>query len=193
MAVSKRLIIIPRWSGRPNSDWYPWLRRSLEQHASHAFEPVVAAAMPHPEQPTIAAWVAKIAELVGPDPVDIARTVLVGHSIGCQAILHYLATLPTDVSLHGLLSVAGWWWVDHPWDSLQPWIKTPVDLKRVRTASDKCVVLISDNDPFIADWVANKRAWGDRLNAMVFVVPGAEHFNAPQQPVVLQTLIEQFA
>jgi predicted alpha/beta hydrolase family esterase len=188
--MSKRLILIPRVSGTPQSDWYPWLQRQLQTSAPDLFEPVLALAMPHPHQPIIEEWVAKVAEVVGSDPKEIARTILVGHSIGCLAALHYLETLPSGVSASGALCVAGWWWVDHPWDALRPWMDTPVDLTRVRAAMGKCVVLISDNDPFVAGTAANRQAWEEKLKATVFVIPGAQHFNAAQQPAVLRTLIE---
>jgi uncharacterized protein len=72
-----------------------------------------------------------------------------------------------------------------------PTLDTPVDLTPVRAAIGKCVVLISDNDPFVAGTAANQQAWEERLNATVFVIPGAQHFNAAQQPAVLRMLIER--
>jgi serine hydrolase len=188
--MSKRLILIPRVSGTPQSDWYPWLQRQLQTSAPDLFEPVLAPAMPHPHEPIIEEWVGKVAAVAGDDPKEIARTILVGHSIGCQAALRYLETLPRGASVGGVLCVAGWWWVDQPWDTLRPWMDTPVNLTRVRTAMGKCVVLISDNDPFVADTAANRHAWEERLNATVLVIPGAQHFNTVQQPAVLRTLIE---
>ena len=41
----------------------------------------------------------------------------------------------------GVLLVAGWWDVDKPWESIVPWIETPVDLARVRAAARRFVVL----------------------------------------------------
>jgi len=188
--MSKRVILVPRMSGVPQSDWYPWLQHQLQTSEPDLFEQVLAPAMPHAHQPIIKEWVAKIGEVVGSDPNQIARTILVGHSVGCLAVLHYLETLPSGVSVSGVLCVAGWWWVDEPWDTLRPWMDTPVDLARVRAAMGKCVVLMSDNDPFVADTVANQKAWEEKLNARVLVIPGAQHFNAAQQPAVLRTLIE---
>lgn len=188
--MSKRLILIPRMSGTPQSDWYPWLQRQLKTKAPDSFEPILAPAMPHAHEPIIAEWVAKIAETVGSDPKAIAGTMLVGHSVGCLAILHYLATLRSGIGVSAVLCVAGWWWVDEPWDTLRPWMDTPLDLKLVRAAMSKCVVLLSDNDPFVADTAANQKAWEEKLNAKVIVIPDAQHFNAAQQPEILRTLIE---
>jgi predicted alpha/beta hydrolase family esterase len=190
--MSKRLIIIPRMSGTPRDDWYPWLRQHLEADPTQPFAPIIAPEMSTPRKPVLAQWVAEVAAALGTDPEEQAHTVLIGHSVGCQAILRALADLPEGRAVHGVLCVAGWWTVDAPWDTLVPWIETPVDLARVQRAMGKGVVLISDNDPYIADTAANEQMWHDRLNVTVLVAPDARHFNADQQPAVLRTLMEQF-
>ena len=202
--MSKRLIVIPRWSGTPASDWYPWLQRELGsvgrvggpppyRDLPLPFDPVVVSAMPNPGEPTISAWVGRVMQVLGSDPDEIARTVIVGHSVGCQAVLRALAELPEGVHVDGTLCVAGWFWTDAPWDSLMPWINTPFDLERAKTAAGRqIVVMISDNDPHTSDWRANRTAWQDKLSASVVVVPGAHHFNGGQYPIILQTLLDHF-
>ena len=191
--MNKRLIVIPRWAGTPKSDWYPWIQRTLEAMQPQPFDPVVIADMPNPDQPTISAWVGRVKELLGADAEQIAQTIIVGHSVGCQAVLRALAGQPQDVQVGGVLCVAGWFWTDAPWDSLMPWIKTPIDLERVRSViGQKLVVMISTNDMHTADWQANRRAWQERLDAEVIIVPGANHFNGEQYPEILQALVDTF-
>lgn len=188
-----RLIIIPRWSGTPASDWYPWITAELSAREPQPFAPVVVAAMPDPGLPTIPAWTSRVRQLLGNDPAELAQTVIVGHSVGCQAVLRALAELPEGVHVAGALCVAGWFWTDSPWDSLLPWIETPFDLGRVQqAASNRIVVVLSDNDPHTADWRANSAAWQERLGAATVVVPGGQHFNGAKYPIILQTLLENF-
>ncbi len=188
-----RLIIIPRWSGTPASDWYPWITAELNAQQPRLFDSAAAAAMPNPGLPTIPAWVGRVRELLGDDPAALAQTVIVGHSVGCQAVLRALAELPAGVHVAGVLCVAGWFWTDAPWDSLLPWIETPFDLARAQAAANhRIVVMISDNDPHTADWRANRAAWQERLGAEVVLVPGVQHFNGPRYPIILQTLIDRF-
>jgi uncharacterized protein len=188
-----RLIIIPRWSGTPASDWYPWITAELSAREPQPFSPIVVAAMPNPGLPTIPAWTSRVRQLLGDDPAELARTVIVGHSVGCQAVLRALAELPDGVHVAGLLCVAGWFWTDAPWDSLVPWIETPCDLARVQAAvSGRITVMLSDNDPHTSDWRANSAAWQERLGADVVLVPGVHHFNGGQYPIILQTLIDHF-
>ena len=192
--LSKRLIVLPRWGGTPASDWYPWLRRELEAVRPRAFEPVTVADMPDPEVPTIPAWVERVKELIGPDPELAARTVLLGHSVGGQALLRALAELPDSTRISGVLCVAGWFWTDDPWDSLLPWINTPFDLGRARAAAGRQImVLISNNDRITSNWQATSHAWEERLGAAVVLVSGASHFNGERYPVILRTLLDHFA
>ena len=129
----------------------------------------------------------------GSDAAALADTILVGHSIGCQAVLHYLAGLPSSAGVRGTLCVAGWWSVDEPWESIRPWIENPPDLARVRASCGQLRVLLSDDDPFTAEAGRNGRLWRERLGAAVEVVRGAAHFNRTQEPSVLAELRRWYA
>lgn len=118
--------------------------------------------------------------------------VLLGHSVGCLAVLHALAKLPEGVAIAGAVLVAGWFTVDKPWDTLRPWMDTSVDTEAARRACRTMIVLLSDNDPFTADYEANRRAWVERLGAEVRLVPGAKHFNGAEEPAVLSALLDSF-
>ena len=189
LATSRpRLCIVPRWSGTADSDFYPWL---LAQPAVRAhFGDVLLPGIAQPEQPTIAAWVDSLVQITaGLGPGDLGRTYVLGHSVGCQAVLRFLERSSDDARVAGVLCVAGWWTVDAPWDSIRPWIDTPMQLDRVRAAAGRVHVLLSDDDPFTSDWRDNERAWRERLGAEVRCVPGARHFNAAQEPAVLEALL----
>ena len=185
----KTLTLVPRWAGKPDSDYYPWLTRKLQEPPA-PFTAVRTLSMPRPECPTIDAWVSTLSEAVGPKPAP--GTVLLGHSVGCQAVLRYLETLPPGSAVDGVLLVAGWWEVDAPWDTLRPWLDTPMDLARVRAAAGRVIVLLSDNDPFTSDVERNRQLWTERLGAEVVLVPGARHFNGAEEPAVLDTLRSHF-
>jgi hypothetical protein len=187
--MNRDLIIVPRWAGRPDTDFYRWLEARLRE-APRGFSSVRTLDMPNPAQPTIDAWVGALAQAVGPAPTP--STLLMGHSVGCQAVLRYLATLPPGQSIDGVLLVAGWWEVDKPWESLLPWLETPKDLTRIRAAARRFVVLISDNDPFTSDPARNRQLWEERLGAEVVLAPGGRHFNNPQEPAVLDLLLSRF-
>jgi predicted alpha/beta hydrolase family esterase len=113
--------------------------------------------MPNTDRPVIAAWVAFIAGLVKePD----AQTVLVGHSIGGQAVLRYLERLgaagksvgrtvivasgfPSGLSHEEANAIA------EGDEVLIPWLTVGVDPKLVKAAAGTCTVILSDDDPYI--------------------------------------------
>ncbi len=186
MQPAKRLILVPRWGGTSGDDWYPWLLSELEP--SGLFASAHVASMPDPETPTIAGWTAALSRAAGESAEDVRNTVLVGHSVGCQAVLHYLESLPTGARVSSTVCVAGWWTVDEPWESIELWIRTEHDDDRIIAAAGSIHVLLSDNDPFTADSVANAALWRSRLRAQVHLVPGAGHFNGAQEPAVYDAL-----
>lgn len=173
------VLIVPRWAGTPDADWYPWLVEELG--ARRVSARVVP--MPEPDAPAIGPWLAALNGAVeAPE-----RTVLVGHSIGCQAILRYAAA--TGRPIGGAVLVAAWWWANVDWVALKPWVSEPYDVAAARKAIAKATVLISDNDPYTPETEANRSAWEARLGAAVTVVPGAEHFNEDTAPAVLDAVL----
>ncbi|MDX1665303.1 MAG: alpha/beta hydrolase [Candidatus Promineifilaceae bacterium] len=188
--MPRRLLIAPRWAGTAGDDWYPWL---LRQELPYEAIDVVPA--PAPGAPEIGPWVAALHAAVAESAIPSEETLLVGHSVGCRALLHMLSGHPSTESLAqpwptfaGMLCVAGWWTVDKPWAGLRPWIRRPINLPRVRATAAPIHVLISDNDPFTADWEATVAQWRELLDAEVTVHEGAAHFNKTEQPEVVAAL-----
>lgn len=166
-----RIFIVPRWGGTPTVEWYQWLKPQLEalDYSVHVMD------MPDPSLPRLDTWPPALAAAIGsPDE----KTHFIGHSVGCQTIMRYLASLPPGSRVGKVLCVAGWWTIDASvvWESIVPWIETPIDLEAIRSAAPEIHVLISDNDEFTSDHEANTRAWQSKVNARVVVVPNEMHF-----------------
>jgi uncharacterized protein len=188
-ASSLRVFIVPRWSGGPSSDWYPWLKQRLY---AVGIKEVVAVDMPRPNEPILEQWVNHLHALLGDEATEIERTLLIGHSVGCQAVVRTLARLSEEHSVAGILCVAGWLTVDAPWPSMRPWLETPIDFVNARRAATRSVVMISDNDRFTSDVAANQRQWEETMGATVHVIPGAGHFNNSPQPAIWETFQHHF-
>ncbi len=174
------ILLIGRWGTRPGRDWYPWFHTAADADV-HIPE------MPEPDNPTPAAWIDAVQRHLAEIPAD-TRVLLVGHSVGCQAIVRALSASPAVRPLLGAVFVAGWWTVGQPWPSLEPWCKTDYDFSRARKALPRSIVLVSTNDPFNPDFEENGALWTERLGSEVHVVPGAGHFNASPQPAVLEAV-----
>jgi predicted alpha/beta hydrolase family esterase len=185
--VLDRFLLVPRWSGHADSDCYPWLRRRLVESGFRG--ELAAVPLRPPDAPDLAATVAAVREGLG--PADQAeRTLVLGHSVGAQAVMRAVAELPQGMHVGAILLLAGWWDVDHPWPTIVPWIETPFAWDRTREAAPRRVVLISTNDPFTSDATRTRRLFETRLNADVRVHEGAKHFNASEEPAVLEAVAD---
>ncbi len=178
--MRERAFIIHGYLGYPGEAWLPWLKARLERHGYQVGLP----AMPHPDRPAIPEWIDFISKLVGrPD----AKTVLIAHSLGCGAVLHYLETLGENAKSVGkTVLVAGRFPTGmSPAEAekriegdeiLKPWLTARVDPKSVRLAAGKCTVILSDNDPYIPFEEA-KASFQGSLPAEIIIEHGKGHFN----------------
>lgn len=184
--MTKHLIIVPRWGGSPQHDWYPWVSRVLTEQ--QLFESIQVCEMPNPEVPTIVAWTDAVLKALNLHLDHLNKVVLAGHSVGCQAALHALQKLPNGQHINSAIFVAAWWDVDKPWETIKPWISAEHNYHKIKAAAPEISVLLSNNDPFTADVAANTVLWQERLHAQVSVITNAKHFNGTEEPAVYELL-----
>jgi predicted alpha/beta hydrolase family esterase len=177
----KRAIIVHGWSDNPEGSWFPWLKRKLEEKGMKVEVP----AMPDTDIPKIDAWVKKLEETVGNPDKD---TFLVGHSIGCQAIMRYLEK--TNAKVGGILFVAGWFTLKGLGNDEQivakPWLETPINTDKVKT--NKIIVILCDDDPYVP--VSNAETFKKRLNAEIIMQTGKGHFSGEDGVTELPEALE---
>jgi uncharacterized protein len=169
----KRAFIVHKWGGTPSSDWYPWLKESLEAKGISTF----VLSMPDTDEPKMENWVPYLAAEVG-DPDS--NTYLIGHSMGCQAILRYLERLKPDEIIGGALLVASFITIKKGSMSseddmvLKPWLERKIDLQKAGKHANSIVSICSDNDPYIpAD---DAELFRKELGSKVIMIPKAGHF-----------------
>lgn len=75
----KKVYIVHGWDGSPDEPLFMWLDKNLTEKGYE----VKRLSMPDPEVPVIEKWVTKLGEEVNPDE----NSILVGHSVGCQAVM----------------------------------------------------------------------------------------------------------
>jgi len=161
--------MIHRWSGGPEDDWRPWLKNELEKLG---FE-VAVPEMPDTDEPSISKWVGHLSHVVGKPDGEIY---FVGHSIGCQTILRYLAH--SEVPVGGAVFVAGWFYLQNLGDEeaeeiAGPWLKEPIDLGRVKNVLPASTLIIGDNGPFNA-YEQNVQKFRE-LGSNIVTLPGGGH------------------
>jgi len=177
---------------RPDEAWLPWLKAELESRGYQVALP----AMPNPEHPVISTWIEFIQSLVGtPDE----KTVLVGHSIGGQAVLRYLETVgAAGGKVAQTVLVASVFPVARTAEQadqetggnavLRPWFSQGVDAALVKAAAGRCTVILADNDPYIS-WASAVATFKSNLDPTIIIEPGKGHFNEDDHLVDLPSAL----
>src|SRR5262249_30078550 len=106
-------------------------------------------------------------------------------------LLAYLSRHGAHQTFRGLVSVAGWFTVDNviSYPALAPWVSMNLDYASTASAAGPITVLLSDNDPFTADWRGNATNWLSELGAAVHIAHGAGHYMTTNPGPVIDTIL----
>jgi predicted alpha/beta hydrolase family esterase len=130
--------------------------------------------MPHTDEPTIDDWVNMLAVAVGTPDAD---THFVGHSIGCQTVMRYLAGLSAKTNVGKLVLVTPWFGLMNlePGEDIiaKPWLETPIDTDKVQRSASNILALFSDDDPVVPK--DNVDMFRERLSARIVILHAKGH------------------
>ncbi|MBI2031081.1 MAG: serine hydrolase family protein [Candidatus Levybacteria bacterium] len=181
----KRVFIIHGWDGYPEEGWFPWLKSQLEKEYD-----VIIPSMPDTENPKIVPWVRKLEKTVGEIRKD---DILIGHSIGCQAILRFLEKTDNHLKVDKVILVAPWLRLtnledEESWKIAKPWLEAPINLSKVKIKAKSFTTVFSDNDPFVP--LNNKNDFKTKLGAKIVIERNKGHFNGDdgvtELPVIMK-------
>lgn len=187
--MKKKVYIIHGWEGGPHEKQLVWLK---EQLITNGFA-VGIPTMPNADEPEINAWVGHLQNTIS----DLNENVyLVGHSIGGQAIMRYLESLPVDVKIGGVVFIAGWFTLtgletEEEKQIAKPWLTTPIDFDKVKSHADKFVAIFSDDDPFVP--LENQKKFEQNLDADTILLHGKGHLTSEtiiELPEVLAEILK---
>ena len=185
--------IIHGWDGNVSKYWYP---RTIKTLTEKGFK-VYALEMPNPATPSIDEWVGYMKKKVKMDE----KTFFIGHSIGCQTILRFLAS--QNMHAAGCIFVAGWFdlleytYTEEPkYEDIvrkiaASWINTPLDFAAAKKNSGMVTAIFSDNDYYVD--LSNVPIFKERLDAKIIIEHDKGHFGAKENfkelPVVVNELV----
>jgi predicted alpha/beta hydrolase family esterase len=185
----KKVYIVHGWDGSPNEPLFLWLDKELTQKGYEVFR----VSMPTPETPIIETWIKKLQEFIKVD----SETILVGHSVGCQAVMRFVETLEDEKKISGMLLLAPWMKLDQTTieeegeevvELARPWMETPIDFDKVKNISNKIVAIFSDNDEFVE--LTQKDFFEEKLNAQTIVEHQKGHFSPAENISELLSALE---
>ncbi|MDD5171714.1 MAG: alpha/beta fold hydrolase [Candidatus ainarchaeum sp.] len=155
------------WGGDGRSCWSGWLSDTLIAKGTTVISPD----FPNTNNPKLEDWLATARKNVKTFDDD---WVLVGHSLGCPAILRLLETFGQDERVGLVVLVAGF-----AKDLEVPQIKNFVDKKfnwpKILKSCRRFIVINSDNDPFIP--LDEGKRLAEQLGADFIIEHGGGHIN----------------
>jgi predicted alpha/beta hydrolase family esterase len=166
-----------------------FVKKEIEKHGFKVTIPD----FPDTENPNLTTWLPVLRNAVGEPDTD---TYLVGHSIGCTAIMRFLESLAEEQKVGGVVFVAGFTY-DLGLDELKNFFTTPINYESVKNASNAFVDITSDNDPYVG--LGESKKLKEKLGAEIILKPGMGHFSDPEDgggalctelPDVVERLLE---
>lgn len=161
-------IIIHGVYANPNSNWFSWIKKELE---NKGFE-VIVPKFPTPINQSLESWLRAISK--HEDKIT-NETVLIGHSLGAAFILKFLEK--TNEKINAAFLVAGFFkLVGSPYDeNIKSFFDNEFDWGKIRKNCGKFFVIGSDNDEYIPIGITNQMA--KNLGAELKIIHNGGHLN----------------
>lgn len=163
----KKVFIIQGFEGEPNSGWKPWLMVELAKDDIYA----CSLAMPRPEAPIVSEWVEEINRQVEFNPND--DIYLVGHSLGVPAIFKYLESKNAK-KIKGAVLVSGPVEAEAH-EPIVQFLEGGFDFEKIKSKSDKFVVIHGDNDPLVP--LSEAETISEKLDCELVIIENGKHLN----------------
>jgi predicted alpha/beta hydrolase family esterase len=163
----EKVFLIHGWEGTPTNNWFVWLGDELKKLNLE----VLAPAMPNADYPKKIEWVDYLNNFIGEEK---SKVHLVGHSLGCIAILRYLESKP-DIKA-GLVVLAAGFSESIGFDIIENFFDKPLDYELVKNKAEKFAVINSDNDPYVP--LSFGELMSDKLGAELIIVKNGGHLNS---------------
>jgi predicted alpha/beta hydrolase family esterase len=166
------------WGGTSKSCWSGWLEgvlRSIGSDGFGGFE-VLNPDFPDTDNPKLEKWLAK-ARKTNKKFAPEEEWVLIGHSLGCPAILRLLETFDKTEKAKAVILVAGFA-KDLNIPEIRNFVDRDFDWKKIRDSAEKFIVISSDNDPYIP--LPEGERMAKLLGAEFIIEHNAGHINEGQ-------------
>lgn len=173
----KKAIILHGTGGTPESNWFRWLKRELQNKGLEVWLP----ALPDTARPSLRKNVNFISTHA-PFQVD-NDTIVIGHSSGATLALALVQELKDPIG--ALVTVSAF--VPMPevynataWEANARLFDIEFDWPRIRNGAKVRLMFHSDDDPYIPVSVAEHIA--QKTEAELVVIPSQGHFNLEEGP-----------
>lgn len=182
--AAKGVILVPGFGANPNSDWFPWLSRSI---VGEMGIPVTTVKMPTPKIPRLPKWLSALKTQSGTIDRD---TYFIAHSLGCVTLLRFIESLPDDVRIGGIILVSCF---DEPLRLLpivNSFTAVRLDYGAIVRHVGKALVISSTSDILVPMRLSEKVR--DSIGADYLRIPDAGHFSSFDGYIEFPQLFDAF-
>ncbi|MBT4351943.1 serine hydrolase family protein [archaeon] len=178
----KNAFIIHGTEGYPEENWFPWLKEKLEANNYKVFIPQ----FPTPKNQDPEHWFEVFNEY---EKYLDNETIIVAHSGGCAFLLRLLEKIKIKINIAvfvappvGVMPIK---YIKADW----PFIKDPIDWKKIKSNSNNFLVFHSVDDPFIC--IENGEKVAEELGTNLIRLEDAGHFNKKSGYLKFDLLLEK--
>ncbi|TDB62173.1 RBBP9/YdeN family alpha/beta hydrolase [Photorhabdus khanii] len=136
------VVIVHGFLAAPNRHWFPWLKGQYERLNTS----VIVPEMPESHAPSPHLWQERLQQSI-PNPNE--RTLFIGHSLGCIATLRYIASLPDDVTIGGVVLISGFSEKLPTLPELSAFTDVSLDFRLLIQKIERRVAILSLNDEIV--------------------------------------------
>ncbi len=179
----KQALILHGTDGKPDSNWFMWLKNLLEARGYDVWVPL----LPENHTPNRRTY----NEFIFSSGKDFSDGIVVGHSSGAVSVLNMLMD-PRCPKVRAAVMVGAWAHNEgtdldrEQFKDLFP--EKGFDFEAIRSKAEHMLFLHGDDDPYCP--IEQARWLAEQLQADIVVVPGGHHLGAKynELPVLLESL-----
>ncbi|MFA5796584.1 MAG: alpha/beta fold hydrolase [Candidatus Woesearchaeota archaeon] len=186
----KTVLLLHGAQGHNQKYWYPWMKKELEHSGYH----VIAPDMPNSNGPELHQWLKELEKYK--DDID-ENSILIGHSLGCIALLHFIEKY--DKKIEKLILVAPTH-SDIDWDeyykknpeeprSIKSFTQEKINYRKIKASVKNITYLFSEDDPIIP--LSTKKYYEESLNGKFIIFKNKGHFRARDGVVEFHALLNE--
>lgn len=165
----KTVFIFHGTGGNPQGNWFPWLKKELEQKKLH----IIVPKFPTPEGQSLEAWLKVLSQY---KEFINEETIFIGHSLGGMFLLKVLERLEKPVSAAFFVSAPIGVKPIKYYDSDYAFTHFKFDWASIINKAGRFTVYHSDNDPYVS--LGNGEELAKKLGVALTFIPKAGHLNA---------------
>ncbi|RAW96292.1 MULTISPECIES: RBBP9/YdeN family alpha/beta hydrolase [unclassified Photorhabdus] len=161
------VVIVHGLMATPDHHWFPWLKAQYEKLNVN----VIVPEMPESHVPSPHLWQEKLQESI-PNPNE--RTLFIGHSLGCITTLRYIASLPDNINIGGVVLIAGFYEKLSTLPELNIFTEENLNFRPLIQKIKQRIAILSLNDEIVSPQFTLNLS--QQLQAELYGFPDGGHF-----------------